>query len=599
LSSWEQLITRVLDALQLDSIKNRILALAVLATLVPALSTAVFSYRQNRSALTETLDSELRSVVSQTAREIDLWIDQRAYEVRVFTGSFEVTENLQRIPQGGAVGAEAQGRLTDYLDGVYGRFADYAGLLATDADADPMASTGQVEVSLEALPSDWLLRVQRAEPVISEPYVDPTLSTTVVTLAVPIEAGPLSFVGSLAATLTFGAVDEILDSFIAGRVGRVALVTGAGDVIAGAGPQDEQISGAVASEVLDALVAGEGSAVEYQDADGTHMVGALTPVPGLEWSVVAQLPADEAYAEIIQLRNSAILLVAVILILVGGVAYLLGVVIVRPLARLADGASAVAAGDLSVDLPAAGRGEVGSLTAVFNDMVSQLRRGREELDERNRELERLSVTDLLTGLNNRRYLLDSFDKEIRRADRHERPFCVLMIDVDRFKEYNDTHGHLAGDEVLKRMGVVLTDATRDLDVIARYGGEEFICLLPECDLPNAVAAGERIRKRLAQESFPGGAVTISVGVAEFPTHGESAGAVIGEADTALYEAKAAGRDRVESAASASKEVQKSKASKRTASAKQKRSQPKQTAGKREPAEKKAPAEKATSKTKSQ
>jgi diguanylate cyclase (GGDEF)-like protein len=203
-------------------------------------------------------------------------------------------------------------------------------------------------------------------------------------------------------------------------------------------------------------------------------------------------------------------------------------------------------------------------------MVEQLRRSRQELDDRNQELERLAVTDLLTGLHNRRYLIDAFDREIRRADRNERPFCILMIDVDRFKQYNDTHGHLAGDEVLRTMGLVLKDATRGIDVVARYGGEEFICLLPECDLEHAVVAGERIRTRLARESFEGGPVTISVGAAEFPMHGEAAAEVIGEADAALYQAKESGRDQVRSAPSKPAEVVKETASKRTASLKEKR-----------------------------
>jgi diguanylate cyclase (GGDEF)-like protein len=238
--------------------------------------------------------------------------------------------------------------------------------------------------------------------------------------------------------------------------------------------------------------------------------------------------------------------------------------------RLTAGAGAVAAGDLSVDLPVGGRGEVGYLTKVFNDMVGRLRESRQELDARNRELERLSVTDLLTGLHNRRYLLDAFDKEIRRADRHERPFCVLMIDVDGFKQYNDAHGHLAGDEVLKGMGKVIPEATRDLDVVARYGGEEFIVLLPECELSNAVLAGERIRTRLARESFDGRTVTISVGAAQFPMHGDSAGAVIAAADEALYEAKRLGRDQVIGAPPRTSSEAEQKASKRTAAAKKKR-----------------------------
>jgi diguanylate cyclase (GGDEF)-like protein len=165
-----------------------------------------------------------------------------------------------------------------------------------------------------------------------------------------------------------------------------------------------------------------------------------------------------------------------------------------------------------------------------------------------------------------------------------------MIDVDRFKQYNDTHGHLAGDEVLKGMGRVLRDATRELDVSARYGGEEFICLLPECDTANAVVAAERIRERLAKEKFVGGPVTISIGVAEFPTHGETSGAVIGAADSALYEAKAAGRDQVMSAPASPPEEHKSKATRRTATAKTKRGSSKSASKKAAP--KKAAPEKA-------
>jgi diguanylate cyclase (GGDEF)-like protein len=187
------------------------------------------------------------------------------------------------------------------------------------------------------------------------------------------------------------------------------------------------------------------------------------------------------------------------------------------------------------------------LTRVFNDMVDQLRRSRAELQERNHELERLSVTDLLTGLYNRRYLLDAFEKEILRTDRNGRPFCVMMIDVDHFKQLNDTYGHLAGDKVLAGVGKAITAATRDVDVSSRYAGEEFLVLLPECDLEQGMMAAERIRTALAKETFDGGAVTMSIGVAEFPTHGDTTAAVIAAADTALYDAKHSGRDQVKGA----------------------------------------------------
>jgi diguanylate cyclase (GGDEF)-like protein len=162
------------------------------------------------------------------------------------------------------------------------------------------------------------------------------------------------------------------------------------------------------------------------------------------------------------------------------------------------------------------------------------------------------------------------DHEIRRSDRHGRPFCVIMMDVDRFKQYNDTYGHLAGDQVLKGVGKIIPDATRDVDVVARYGGEEFIALLPECDLENGVLAGERIRARVATETFDGRTVTISMGVAQFPMHGEAPPALIGAADQALYEAKRMGRDRVQGAALESTAQTKQLPTKRMAAARKKR-----------------------------
>jgi diguanylate cyclase (GGDEF)-like protein len=566
-------LERALSTLRLDSIKNRILALAMVATLAPALGTAILSYRQGRDALTTNLNGELRSRGSQGAREVDLWVKERSYDVRVFTGSFEVSENLDRIRLGGAASALARNRLRDYLVGVHGRFTDYDELLVADVEGRTVASSSE-PASDFALPDDWLVRLGRGETVLGEPAWDAGLDRTAVTLAAPIETGDARFMGSLVARLTFEALDSVLESVAPGEGGRVDLVTQDGLLVAsseasGAGSEDAPRA---RTENLAALTAADGGSSEYTDRTGTAVVGSLTRVSGLTWAVIAQIPSAEAYAQVAELRSSAILLVAILLVVVGGAAYLLGTVIVRPLARLTAGAGAVAAGDLSIDLPEAGRGEVGYLTQVFNDMVGRLRRSREELAERNRELERLSVTDLLTGLHNRRYLIEAFEREIQRADRHERPFCVVMLDVDRFKQYNDSHGHLAGDTVLVAMGRVLKDATRDLDVLARYGGEEFIALLPECDLENGVKAAERIRERLRKESLEHGPVTISVGVAEFPAHGENPSAVIGAADEALYEAKRQGRDRVHGAPRpASADEVKKKATKRSAAARKKRS----------------------------
>ncbi|MEX2049044.1 MAG: diguanylate cyclase [Gemmatimonadota bacterium] len=562
-------LAKAVATLRLDSIKNRILALAVVATLTPAIGTAVLSYRQSRDALTENLNGELRSRGSQGAREIDLWIKERQYDVRVFTGSFEVSENLDRMRQGGASAEAARTRLREYLSGVHGRFTDYGELLVADAGGQRVASSNEPPDDI-TLPAEWMDRLSRGESVLGEPYWDEARARVATMLAAPIETADARFLGVLAATVTFDAAGALLADVAPGEGGRIDLVTADGLLVATSGGPPSSGEQRIDPETLATLSANAGTSAEYTDRTATPVVGTLMQVPALPWAVIAQVPSAEAYAQVAALRSSAFMLVSGLLVVVGGVAYLLGTVIVRPLERLTAGAGAVAAGDLTVDLPEAGRGEVGYLTSVFNDMVARLRSSRQELDERNRELERLSVTDLLTGLRNRRFLIEAFEQEITRSDRHERPFCVLMIDVDRFKQYNDTHGHQAGDEVLVGMGRVIPDAVRDLDVAARFGGEEFIVLLPECDLENAIIAGERIRARLARETFEHGPVTISVGVAEFPTHGDSASAVIGAADAALYEAKRQGRDRVCGAPRPASDEIARKATKRTAAAKKKR-----------------------------
>ncbi|TMG80733.1 MAG: HAMP domain-containing protein, partial [Betaproteobacteria bacterium] len=138
--------------------------------------------------------------------------------------------------------------------------------------------------------------------------------------------------------------------------------------------------------------------VTYTSISGTDVAGTLRHVPQVSWLIIAELPTRAAFNEVRQFRNIALVVVFLLLIVVAGSAYWLGVFIVRPLERLARGAAEVALGDFSVDLPNPGGGEVGVLTGVFNSMVKRLREGREEL-------ERLSITDGLTGLTNHRELM--------------------------------------------------------------------------------------------------------------------------------------------------------------------------------------------------
>ena len=530
----------VLAPLRLNSIRSKILALALAATLVPAFSTAVLSYVRTRTALTETLEGELRGIGLQTAREIDLWVKERFYDLRVFVGSFEVTENLDRIAGGGSDSREALTRLDNYLAVVQERFGEYSDLIVLDPGGQAVSTVDGTARPPE-LPAEWLPELRLGEARLGDPYWNETLATVAATTAVPIESADARFVGVLVATLTFESLGTVLTGRAPGGEGRIDVMGPDGRIVV----STDAVSGyelAVSAAVRSRLEASDGS-TEYL-VDDAVMVGTLTRVDPIGWSVLAHLPAEDAYAPVARLTRSTFLLVTALMLVVGSVAYFIGVLITRPLDRLTAAAHAVAAGDLAVDVPVTSGDEVGYLTGVFNDMVARLRESADSLREQNQELEKISTTDALTSLPNRRHVISVLEQELNRAGRHDRHLSVLMLDVDKFKQYNDSFGHQAGDEVLAGMGPVLRDATREADLPGRYGGEEFIVVLPECDLSGALEAGERIRKRLAKEVFEGRKVTVSIGAATFPTHADSPAALIGAADVALYAAKEAGRDRV-------------------------------------------------------
>jgi diguanylate cyclase (GGDEF)-like protein len=166
------------------------------------------------------------------------------------------------------------------------------------------------------------------------------------------------------------------------------------------------------------------------------------------------------------------------------------------------------------------------------------------------EVERLSVTDPLTGVNNFRHLSTMLAREMERATRFGHPLGVLMLDIDRFKPVNDTYGHAAGDAVLRELARRVKECVREVDTVARYGGEEFALLLPETQLDGSERLAGRVLVAIRSEPFrlPDGTllgITASMGVAGFPQHGGTATEVMSAADAALYRAKAGGRDRVE------------------------------------------------------
>jgi diguanylate cyclase (GGDEF)-like protein len=165
------------------------------------------------------------------------------------------------------------------------------------------------------------------------------------------------------------------------------------------------------------------------------------------------------------------------------------------------------------------------------------------------KLRNQALRDSLTGLYNRRYMEDMLQRFAHLSERNQRPFSVIMIDLDHFKRLNDEHGHAVGDAVLRDVGHTITASLRQSDVACRYGGEEIIVLLPDVDLADAAGKAETLRQSIENISERHGTrVTASLGVASVPDNAGTAAGLVGLADEALYQAKKFGRNQVVTAA---------------------------------------------------
>jgi diguanylate cyclase (GGDEF)-like protein len=238
----------------------------------------------------------------------------------------------------------------------------------------------------------------------------------------------------------------------------------------------------------------------------------------------------------------------------------------------------LASGDWDARVAYPARDEFGYLARAFNQMAQQLQQAfeaqeqqREELLAQNEELERVhaqlqqahqelatlnaelleanralaqaAVTDGLTGLKNHRAFQEALHSAVQMAERLQQPLSLVMFDIDHFKQFNDTYGHPAGDELLRQVAQVLRESARAYDVAARYGGEEFALLLPNTTLEQAVQVAERLRQQIRAIENPHAPVSASFGVATY-RRGTPPATLVYEADAALYRAKRGGRDRV-------------------------------------------------------
>ncbi len=529
-------------------IRKWILVFAITATLLPSLVLGWMYFQQSRQALLDNTAREMKAVTSQAEREILLWLKEQLYELRVFSGSYLLSEGLERYSQPRVASDdgldEVVSSLRSYLSLVRDQYNHYRRLVVFDNEGQLIVQQPVDEPGAH-LPPDWTAQLVRKRAIVGDFHREGGDGPLALMLGVPVASANDGMLGVLAVEAQPVELRKTLHSLLSQSENResgarLMLIDARGKVVLDAAGDIQGRANEKWSLPFPWNDARE--LTRYRNNQGKDVVGLLLPVSGTSWAVLMEKPRDHLFAYIERTRNMAVLVVAAIVAMIGGIAWLLAREIIVPLGELTAAAREVAAGNLDVAISVRRKDELGFASSVFNDMVGQLRRSRERL-------EKLSTTDFLTGLPNRAAVLDALSGMLKRYQRYSRGFSLLMIDVDHFKTINDGHGHVAGDEVLRHVASILKKQMREVDVIGRYGGEEFIALLDETDGESALVVAERIRNEIAASGIDiqGSPlnITVSIGIAEAIAEDESADSLIDRADKAMYAAKQKGRNRIE------------------------------------------------------
>ena len=529
-------------------IRKRILVFAVFSTLVPALLFGWISYYKTHDLLLNHAAQEFQEALDRSNQELDDWLQQMLEDLSVFSRSFGLVENLtlhldpsvtkKHNTTGPPLPPDQQ--IHEFLQLVQTQVSNYRSLLVLDTAGNLVSQYPEFEISADSY-GDWTNPLQANSVIILEHRSGDDLSTVGILLGVPIASSSQAEIGVLIAEIPILRLNSVFRT-PAGSEAEIILVQNNGAILLsnfgleyGSKP-----AFALKGQTFDPDLPNE--LRRYRNYRGVDVVGLSIPLTRLPWHLVIEKPYQDIFQDVDRLRDYSLLLTLALLTGFGLLAFLVSQSILLPLKRLTQAASAVAKGDLNTRLRAVSRDELGLAMNIFNDMVERLRANRDEL-------RRISVTDSLTGLYNKKRIMEALDLQFGRYRRSKSEFSLLMVDVDHFKRINDQRGHLAGDVALQRIGQILHSLLRSTDVAGRYGGEEFLIILEQTGAQQALDTAERIRSISEQSELVFGEeriyFTLSIGVATMVDgQEETPDSLIQRADRGLYRAKNSGRNQV-------------------------------------------------------
>jgi diguanylate cyclase (GGDEF)-like protein len=550
----------------LRSLAGRIILLVFLATVVSALTVSWISMQSLDSFLRQKVDQRFPRVASRISSELDQWYVLRARELEVFASSSILTESAPLLGTDRRGALRARNETEQYLRYVLDSFPQFERLVLAKSDGESIIEVGDGK----PLPLGLLSAAKRptdAHSISDAMRIDDHL---VQLASAPIRDTNGRSIGRLFALIDLDLLSPTLQSRELGDTTSVFLVDRQMRFLnppSGIDPDTRFVVPEAGSNLGDASVLG---VAHYDNVQNIRVVGTQIPFPRFGWTLVLEQRYEEAFAPVVgSIGRVAGLNLAIVLIVSLAASRIAGS-FVKPLRALSDAAKRLSEGEREVEIVETtfSSEEVNVLTRTFNEMSRGLARNARDLEKshqaveaandelvtKNHELsnvnlvlEQLSITDGLTKLHNHRYFQEAIVRECRRSLRSKDPISLILIDIDHFKRWNDRLGHAGGDEILRRLAEVLNQCVRETDILTRYGGEEFAVLALNTDLDGVAALGEKIRQAVEEEPFLTDVpsekeqLTVSVGVA---TLREDRRQLFADADTALYSAKDAGRNRV-------------------------------------------------------
>ncbi|MBX3628351.1 MAG: diguanylate cyclase [Nitrosomonas sp.] len=538
----------------MKSIKSKIFIFALLATLIPSLILGLLSFHQNESSIRENLTRELRTLANHAGSELVSWINQSIHEAnslttsKIMIGALSDAANLQSEKK-----TQSPDTLASYLRLLHAKLDTFLELTVIDTQQEIIASSSDQSFLNKSLLNNLIALDSPQQSFILPPFRNEQFGTVTVSIALPILSYENYILGQLVLTYDLQSIKPKLEDPIKSSRGGILILDTDGRLLLDSHRTiDHTVQ--LSPSIYQSLVNNPGELFNFQDFSNKQIIGLAQTVRILPVTIIAGREYEEVYAARIAQRNFFLILVCASIFIVAAIAIYLGRSIVTPLQRLINATDQIVKGSLDIPLTTiTQKDELGKLAQMFNHMTEKLRQSQaeiltanEELKLKNQLLEKLCVTDSLTGLYNRSKLNHIINDELSRSHRNKRPFAILMIDIDYFKELNDTLGHIAGDEILAAVSRILTQSIRSIDFAARYGGDEFIIVLTETTAKEATFTAERIRAQVSEvfcsvinQSI---SVTLSIGIAQSELKDTSPTDLITRADNALYQAKKGGRN---------------------------------------------------------